>query len=471
MGSFQLGVVAPGKQADVALQGGGQLQVGRVGIEHAGDEFRFRAVRRTEEHPELVLDHVERDLAAAHRSLHEAHHDELRIVEHEAVTRVDRQVAEGCEGVGGQCRIVAGQGGDSVVQFQEPATYPLHALGVELQRHEGLGDRCRLEQAQPVPDARHAGVVERAARGDDVDRLAGGAAAAHQLEVASGRLGEVELAGVPVLVDVAGDQPLLRTVAVQEALPLGDAGERGGRRRGRRRVGRAALQPARQRLPLGRGESRQRERHAALRVLAGVVVEALGGGAYLLALQREIDVAVGQAAAVRPGMGRLEIEHAVHDTALAVRFRRLGALVEDREETLLPPFGIALGIEAEAGRRVGEQSVGIHLGRVGAARDAGIARQVELAGGVVAGVAGDAALVEQRPHFVPVVRRAADGGGRVIEAHRIRIAETVVELQCSDNGGATRDKSDQQWGQQAHGMNQFRRRCGILAQALRTGRP
>ena len=77
---LQLRVVTPGEQADVALVGGGQPEVRRVGVEHARDELRLGAARRAEEDPELVLDDVERDLAAADRPFHETLHDELGVV-------------------------------------------------------------------------------------------------------------------------------------------------------------------------------------------------------------------------------------------------------------------------------------------------------------------------------------------------------------------------------------------------------
>ena len=153
-------------------------------------------------------------------------------------------------------------------------------------------------------------------------------------------------------------------------------------------------------------------------------------------------------------MRLLEGEHAVQDTAFAVGFRRLLTLVEDRVEAFFPPAGVGQRIEAEPGRVVGDQAhAGIDDLRVGAAGQPGMAGQIELTRRVVAGVAGDAAPVEQRPHLGPVIRRAADRGGRAIEARRVGRAETVVEFQRTDDGGATGEESQEKRGQQAHAVN------------------
>ena len=162
-----------------------------------------------------------------------------------------------------------------------------------------------------------------------------------------------------------------------------------------------------------------------------------------------------------PGMLLLEGEQAVHDAALAVGLRRLRPFVEHGEKALLPPLGIAAGIEAEAGRRVGQQPVGVDLCRIGAARDARVAGQVELAGGVIAGMTGHAALVEQRAYLLPVVRGAADRGGRVVEARRIGRAETVVQLDRADDGGATGDEGNEKRREQAHGRDSGTRRPAV----------
>ena len=69
---------------------------------------------REESDPEAILDHVQRDLAAADRALDEAHDGELGLVEHEAVARVDRQRREGLERVGRRVGAVAGQALDRV---------------------------------------------------------------------------------------------------------------------------------------------------------------------------------------------------------------------------------------------------------------------------------------------------------------------------------------------------------------------
>jgi hypothetical protein len=97
---LQVGIAAPGEQADGALMLGRQLEIRAVGGEQHGRPPGFRAVRRAEDDPEVVVDDVEGDLAAADRAFHEAHHDEVGLVEHEAVTRADRQLAKRDKRVG-----------------------------------------------------------------------------------------------------------------------------------------------------------------------------------------------------------------------------------------------------------------------------------------------------------------------------------------------------------------------------------
>ncbi len=62
-------------------------------------------------------------------------------------------------------------------------------------------------------------------------------------------------------------------------------------------------------------------------------------------------------------------------------------------------------------------------------------------------------MIEQRAYLFPVIRGTADRGGRVIEACRIGLAKTVVELQGADDGGAAGDEGQQKGGQQAHGVS------------------
>ena len=275
----------------------------------------------------------------------------------------------------------------------------------------------------------------------------------------------MQVAGKPVLIDIAGDELFLEAVAVEESFPVGDLLLHGGGQGGGRGIGRASLDPARQRLMLGSSQRRQAERHAAIRVLAGVVVEGCGAHAGLRAIERKIEVAAGDWPAGRPRVLLLERQHAVKHAAVAVGFRCRGPFIEHREETLAPPFGIGQRVEAEAGRLVSEDAdARIDAGRVGAARQAGVAGQVQLAGCVVAGMAGNAALVEYRAHLAPVVRCAGGGSRGRVEAGRVRLAKALVELQRSDDRRTAGDEGEEQGRQQAHDELGAGEMAGILAQ-------
>ena len=259
----------------------------------------------------------------------------------------------------------------------------------------------------------------------------------------------MKVADIPVFVDVARDQLLRWAVAVQEALPSRRPVPGDGRQRCGRRVGRAGFQPACQRLVLGFGQRWQAEGHAAFAGACGRNRRrSRRAHANLLAVQREVEIGVGQ-------LRRCSVPGAVCFSA-SMRYMtppsRLASGVCSRSlSTGKKPFcrqpAIGQGIEAEAGRLVGDQPhAGIDWFRIGTAGQPGVAGQVELAGRVVTGVAGDAALVEQRTHFPPVVRGTADRGGRMIEARRVGRAETVVELQGADDGGATGDEGQKKRG-------------------------
>src|SRR4029077_7672592 len=76
---------------------------------------------------------------------------------------------------------------------------------------------------EPVVEARHARVVDGAPAGNDLQRLPRRRRRANQLEEAAfGRIVEVEIGEKEMLVGVAGEQLLLRRIAVEEAFPESD---------------------------------------------------------------------------------------------------------------------------------------------------------------------------------------------------------------------------------------------------------
>ena len=120
----------------------------------------------------------------------------------------------------------------------------------------------------------------------------------------------------------------------------------------------------------------------------------------------------------------------MQDAAFAIGFRGLRPFVEYGEKALVTPLGIALRIKTEPGRLVGRQAnAGVNISWISTPGQTFVARQVELAGGVVTGVAIDAALVEQGADFAPVIRRAFGGGGLMVKAGRISLAKALIKLE------------------------------------------
>ena len=120
----------------------------------------------------MIIDRIQRDLAAADRAFHEAADGEMRFVEHQPVAGVDRQLAEGNEGIGGDLGGVARQFANAIVRRDEPLLKPGEPCRVETERHVRLGDRRRFESFDAIPDAGDAGVVVRAAGGNPAHSFA-----------------------------------------------------------------------------------------------------------------------------------------------------------------------------------------------------------------------------------------------------------------------------------------------------------
>ena len=183
VGRLERGVAAPFQQGAAVFLLGGQAQVGELAREERRAQQRFSRVGPLEHHPEVVVDDVDRHLAAAHRALDEAHQRELRLLEHQPVARLDRKLAERGERIGGHRRLVRGQGADFIGCVDEPGLETREACIVQRIRHVCLGEQRLGHAPQPVVRARHARIVIWPARGDDLDRLPGRRPGAHQLEI------------------------------------------------------------------------------------------------------------------------------------------------------------------------------------------------------------------------------------------------------------------------------------------------
>ncbi|SVJ63258.1 Uncharacterised protein [Klebsiella pneumoniae] len=367
---------------DLPRQGQQRLALrAEVGV---GDEQVLLGV--LEYHPEVVADHVGGDLSTAHRPADEGTGEVFGVVQHELVARPWRDRGEGGERVGTALHAVAG-----------------NLVGVPLGAEEQLLDAFQLLRRQRIGDVRlvydHAldrpeAVIEAVARivvgtpgRDRVDRLAAGRARTHQLEEVAGRalLREIQVRQEQVLVEPARDQALLGPRLVEETLPAGHLARLGGGRPQRLLVDRGARgQPLLQGGVFVVAQPGHRERHAGTWVLADERIDAGRRRALVGAVDRNVQ-AFGDLRIRLQRLAVAKLEHPRHQCGLAVlRF-------EHRPEVLAPPGVGTVRIEVQAGGflRLGPRAV-VDRQLVGAALRALGAAQVELAGRVVAGVAGDA---------------------------------------------------------------------------------
>ncbi|MNP12776.1 hypothetical protein D3C76_1050270 [compost metagenome] len=237
-----------------------------------------------------------------------------------------------------------------------------------------------------------AGVVVRPTGIDQVDGLAGGRARTHPLEEMP-RLAilEINVREKPVLEQPTPYQALPCARCIEQVFPLHHL-QRFFRARHQglfidRRTG---SQPALQRLVLLISQAGDRQGHAFLGVSAGISVELARQGAHVLAIETQDDVrrqfGIGLQRIAVP-----QFQHARHQCGLA----SLG--VEHRIEAFLLPGALAERVKEQPARRDRLAAIAvIHRDFRRATGRALPAAQVELTGGVVAGVAGHALFSEDR---------------------------------------------------------------------------
>ncbi|MNE26059.1 hypothetical protein D3C80_1194100 [compost metagenome] len=261
----------------------------------------------------------------------------------------------------------------------------------------GLVHDHALYRPQAIVKLR-ARIIIRATGVDQVDRLAGRGARTHPLEEMP-RLTvlEVEMGQEPVLVQPAPHQAFPGSRRIEQVFPLHHL--QGFPGAGRQRLlidRRACRQPALQRLVLLVGQAGHCQRHALLRMLGGVAVELRGHGTHVFPVQAQDDVF----RQLRVGLQRslvAKLQHPRHQCGLVA----LG--IEHRIEALLLPGLFAGGVIEQSGRcnRLAAVTV-IDRDFRRAPHRALTAAQVELTGGVIAGVAGHALFSEDRLNVAAV---------------------------------------------------------------------
>ena len=217
---------------------------------------------------------------------------------------------------------------------------------------------------------------------------------------------EVHMGEEQVLVQPAADKCLFGTGAVEQRLPLGDLACL-------RRAGMQGLvfdlgtlgEPALQGVVLLIGQAGDRQRHALARVRASVGIELVGQRAHVLSLNAEHDVA-GQLGI--GGQRRLvtQFQHALHQRRLAT------LIVEHGIEAFLAPACLVLGIVEQPCGCDGLAALALVHRDFGGSSDRAVrAIQFELARGIVARMARDAFLGEDRLHIAGVRHSRAGGSG------------------------------------------------------------
>ncbi|MCY1408466.1 hypothetical protein D9M71_237860 [compost metagenome] len=268
----------------------------------------------------------------------------------------------------------------------------LHAL--ELARPHGIGDvrlvhDHALHRYQPVIKGRTRLIVGPAA-GDQVDRLAAGRARTYPLEEMP-RLAaaKINVGQKQVFVEPTPHQRLGSTRTVEQGFPVGNLRSFFGAGHDGVLLHRCpGGEPALQGLVLRIGQAGDRQRHALLGVRLGIGVELPRLWAHIGAIEAQHNLlrqlGIGLQRRVVP-----LFEHARHQRGLAA----LG--IQYRVKTFAAPTRSAVGIKEQPRRRLGDAAAAVvHRHFRGAPCGPLGTAQVELAGGIVAGVAGHAFLGE-----------------------------------------------------------------------------
>ncbi|MNK86742.1 hypothetical protein D3C87_1066600 [compost metagenome] len=352
---------------------------------------------RLEQRPEIIADHVRGDLTTTHWPTDKGAHKVLGVIEHELIARLGRNRFEGGERVGPALWPIARQRIDLPVAAVEQALDPRQLRRTQRIGDVGLVHDHTLHRPQAIVKLR-ARIIVRATGVDQVNRLAGRGARTHPLEEMP-RLAilEVEMGEKPVLVQPAPHQTFPGARRIEQVFPLHHL--QGFPGAGRQRLlidRRAGRQPALQRLVLLVGQAGHRQRHALLRMLGGITVELRGHGTHVFPVQAQDDV-------LRQLRIRLQrsfvakLQHPRHQCSLAA----LG--IEHRIKALLLPGLFAGGVIEQSGRCNRLAAVTVVDRDFGCATCRALtAAQVELTGGVIAGVAGHALFSEDRLNVTAV---------------------------------------------------------------------
>ena len=169
---FDRRVVIPMQQPETAAPFfRGELQIRQLRGEKLSIVRGGLEIGIDEPDPEVILDDVQRDLAATDRPLDEPHDRVLRFVQHELIAALHRHRAIRHERIRGMGRLVVRQRVNVIVGLEKQCLPSLHALRVERIRHVRLRNQRVGIALQAIVRPSHAGIVIRTPRGDEFDRL------------------------------------------------------------------------------------------------------------------------------------------------------------------------------------------------------------------------------------------------------------------------------------------------------------
>ncbi|MNF84617.1 hypothetical protein D3C84_669870 [compost metagenome] len=368
-------------------------------------------LRRLEQCPEVVTDHVSGDLPPANRAANKGAHEILGVIEHELITRLGRDRFEGGKRVGPALRPITRQRAGLPVTAVEQALDPGHLRRAQRVGNVGLMNDHPLHRPQTVVKLA-ARIIVRASGLDHVNRLPGRRARSHPLkEMPRLAVLEIDVREKPVLVQPAPYQALPGTRRVEQVFPLHHL-QRLFRARHEallidRRTG---GQPALQRLVLLIGEAGDRQRHAFLRVGTRVAIKLGGHRAHVFPVQTQDDV-FGQLGIGLQRRTVTQLKHARHQGRLIA----LG--VEHRVKAHFLPGLLAARVIEQSSRCHGLAAITvIHRDFGRTARRTFATAEVELAGCIIAGMAGYTLFGEDRLDVAGVGnrRRTARGYPRTL---------------------------------------------------------
>ena len=356
--------------------------------------------------PEVVADYIGGNLTTAYRPADKGAHKVFSVIEHKLIARDCRDSLKGFKRIGTPAWPVTRQFGGMPVAAVEQLLDPRQLMRPHRVGDMGLVHDHALHRLQAIVK-RRARVIVGATGGDQVDRLPAGRARAHPLEIMPRHtVVKIGMGKKQMLVQPARHQCFGGTRTVEQLFPLGNL-------RSLDRCGLDGLlinfsalrQPGLHGAVLLVGQAGNGQRHTLPGMALGIGIELTGRRADVFAVQAQDDV-FGQFGIRGQRRAMPQLQHAGHQGCLSA----LG--VEYRVKALVAPFIGAAGIVENPRWCHGIHPVAlVDRYLAGTAGRALCTAEVELAGRIIAGVAGNAFFGEDRLDIPRIGNSRADQRG------------------------------------------------------------